>query len=87
MEAPGGRGGAQTYRGGRLVVAQRRQRVRQRRAVAQRGAVHPLQRGGSRLGQRRVDDALLAALRVRINRGALAAVKRAVSWKDNIFCY
>lgn len=57
--------------------------VGHRLPLAQRGAVDPLDGRGDSVGQGRVDDALLAALRVRVHRGALAAVKRAVSCNNS----
>jgi len=59
-------------------VPQRLQAVGHSLALAQRWAVHALDGRRDRLRQRRVDDALLAALGVRIDGGPLATVKRAV---------
>lgn len=66
-------------------MAELREAVGHGLALAQGGAVHALDGRRHRVRQRRVDDALLAALRVGINSGALAAVKRAVSCKNSDF--
>lgn len=59
--------------------------VGHRLALAQGGAVDPLDGRGDSVRQGRVDDALLAALRVRVHGGALATVKRAVSCNNTVF--
>lgn len=72
-----------TYCRGLLVVAKLGEAVGHRLPLAQGGAVDPLDGRGDSVRQGRVDDALLAALRVRVHRGALAAVKCAVSCNNS----
>lgn len=81
---PWGPGGGPTHRGRLLVGPQRGQAVGQDGAVADAdahgGAAHTLDGGRCRVRQRAQHHTLLAALRVRVHRGALAAVEGAVRW-------